>query len=797
MGSFRKRLLVLIIGLVIVTQTVTLAAVLASTAHNVESRAAEQLRSGGSFVQQLIRFRAGQLANGVGVLAADFGFREAVASGDIPTILSAAKNNAQRIGADIVLLLDTHGALLASTAPEVANNHTQLASLLRDSHGPRDQPGFMVFGQRPYQLFLAPVRTPETIAWVAMGFVVDDTLAQRIRDLAGAQVVLISHGRDGTAQVAATLASAQRQVSATTLQTADGGDPHVVKLAGTDYLGFSQRIDAHGDPLDVILLKPMRDVLAPYQDVRDALLVIDGIALVLAALVGSLLGRSAARPIGELVLAARRIQQGQYGTAVEVSGGDEFRSLAATFNAMQRNIAEREAAITHSVYHDSLTGLPNRALAERRLAELVSAAAERTACFALILVALRNVHDINASLGHHVGDEVLREAGRRLRQNAHTADMVARLGETQFLIVAHDCRSERASMYADQLTGVVRTGINLSGVTLDLHVACGVCVYPDHGDTATTLLRRAQIALEDATEARTRALVYRTGSDEEHRRRLTLITDLRGAIDRDGLSLVYQPKVTMATRSVKSLEALVRWTHPQLGPISPGEFVPLAEATGGARRLTSWVLKAAIGQMGQWREAGLEVDVAVNLSAPDILDADLADEILYLLRSRRVPPTSLLLEITESAVMRDPQLAARNMQLLKVAGIRFAIDDFGTGHSSLSQLNMLPVDELKIDRSFISHARLGSDAATIVTSTIELGHRMSLAVVAEGVEEPEAWNLLRQLGCDFAQGYLISRPLAPKDVPAFVVQANQLLPASDSTVLQIRALDQLAARFTG
>ncbi len=303
------------------------------------------------------------------------------------------------------------------------------------------------------------------------------------------------------------------------------------------------------------------------------------------------------------------------------------------------------------------------------------------------------------------------------------------------------------------------------------------------------------MALEDSTDVPTRASVYRSGSDEEHRRRLTLITDLRGAIDRDGLSLVYQPKVTMATRSVKSLEALVRWTHPQLGPISPAEFVPLAESTGGSRRLTSWVLKAAITQMGQWRESGLDIDVAVNLSAPDILDPDLGDEILYLLRTRRVEPTQLLLEITESAVMRDPHLAARNMQLLRVAGIRFSIDDFGTGHSSLSQLNMLPVDELKIDRSFITHARLGSDAATIVTSTIELGHRMSLDVVAEGVEEPEAWNLLRQLGCDFAQGYLISRPLVPADVPPFVRQANQLLPASDSTVLQIRALDQLTARF--
>lgn len=796
MGSFRKRLLVLIIGLVVVTQTVTLAAVLASTAHNVEARAAEQLRSGGSFVQQLIRFRAGQLANGVAVLAADFGFREAVASGDVPTILSAARNNAQRIGADIVLLLDTQGALVASTAPEAVESHTPLAHLLRDGHA-HDQPSFMVFGQQPYQLFLAPVRTPEIIAWVAMGFVVDESLAQRLRDLVGAQVVLVSHGRDGATHIASTLSPAQRDITPALLfSAAEPAEPHVVKLAKTDYLDFSQRVDARGDPVDVMLLKPTSEVLTPYKDVRDALLAIDGIALVLAALIGTLLGRSATRPIGELVLAARRIQQGQYDTAVEVSGGNEFRSLAATFNAMQRNIAAREADIKHHLYNDSLTGLPNRALAERRLEELVSAAGH-SAFFTLILIDLRNVHDINASLGHHVGDDVLRETARRLRQNAPTADTVARLGETQFLIIARDCRAERAPLYADQLTGVVRSGFHLSGVSLDLHVRCGVCVYPDHGNSAETLLRRVQIALEDCTDARTRAAVYRTGSDEAHRRRLTLITDLRGAIDRNGLSLVYQPKVTMATREVKSLEALVRWTHPQLGPVSPAEFVPLAEATGGARRLTSWVLRAAIGQMGQWREAGLEVNVAVNLSAPDILDPDLGDEILYLLRNRRVEPTQLLLEITESAVMRDPHLAARHMQLLRLAGVRFAIDDFGTGHSSLSQLNMLPVDELKIDRSFISHARLGSDATTIVTSTIELGHRMDLNVVAEGVEEPEAWNLLRQLGCDFAQGYLISRPLAPKDVPAFVVQANQLLPASDSTVLQIRALDQLTAQFRG
>jgi diguanylate cyclase (GGDEF)-like protein len=802
MGSFRKRLLVLIIGLVVVTQTVTLAAVLASTAHNVEARAAERLRSGGTFIEQLIRFRAGQLASGVAVLAGDFGFREAVAtkSGDPSTILDAANNNAQRIGADIFLVLDTHGRTVVSSTHLGPDSAAPLASLFDESRAARDLPHFAVLGNRTYQFFLAPVRAPETIAWVAMGFAVDDSFADKLRTLVSAHVTLIAYGVDGSEHVSSTLPKTQRlQVAGSdTPRPVADNVPSVVAVGGSQFLSVSQRLASSGATVDVILQEPMEEVFAPYRDVRDALLVIDGIALALAAVIGTLLGRSATRPIGQLVEAAHRIQEGRYEVSVETSGGNEFRSLAAAFNAMQRTIAEREADITHRVYHDSVTGLPNRAFAEQRLEELIRSARPGVGS-ALILIDARNVREINGSLGHHVGDDVMREAARRLRQNAGATDVVVRVAESQFLVIAQNCSVEggaiaRAVLYADQLAGVVRSGFHLAGTSLDLNVAASVCVHPDHGDTADELLRRVQIALEDADDARGRIATYRPGSDEVHRRRLTLITDLRTAIAEDSLALVYQPKVAMATKSVKSLEALVRWTHPQLGSVSPAEFVPLAERTGNSRDLTSWVLKAAIRQMREWQHGGLEVDVAVNLSAPDILDPGLGDEILELLRRHRVAASSLVLEITESAVMRDPQLAARHMQLLRIAGVRFSIDDFGTGHSSLAQLSRLPVDELKIDRSFITHARLGSDEATIITSTIGLGHSMGLSVVAEGIEETEAWSLLRQLGCDFAQGYLISKPLAAQDVEPFVRTANRVLPASDSTVLQIQALAALTGR---
>ena len=589
MGSFRKRLLVLIIGLVIVTQTVTLAAVLASTRGTVEERAKEQLASGSSLALQLMRFRAGELANGVSVTAADFGFRETVASGDPLTILSAARNNSRRIGADMVMVLDTSGNVIAATVPVDADAGDSIRQLLRDP-GARNQPAFIILGPSAYELVLAPVRTPETIAWVAMGFIADDALARKIHELVGSQVALVAHGHDGVTHVAATLPAHERDellaaAGAAAGPAAAAEPPHLVRLASSDYLTLTRPLEALGDPVDVRLLKPQREVLAPYRELRDAMLAIDGIALLMAALVGAVLGRTASRPIGELARAAQRIQQGQYETAVSVSGGDEFRSLAQTFNAMQRNIAEREAAITFHAQHDPLTQLPNRWFASQVL-ERVARQAVQGGRGALILVNLRNLRDINLSLGFSVGDDVLREVAHRLRQNVSANDTVARLAEAQFLVIVPGCTAERSLLYAEQLAALIHTGFHIAGVGLELHVACGVCLLPDHGRTAEELLQRAQVALEDAHDASSHVAMYRPGQDDVHRRRLTLVTDLRAAIDNDQLSLVYQPLVTMAERSVRSLEALVRWTHPQLGPISPAEFVPLAERTGGSRRLT-------------------------------------------------------------------------------------------------------------------------------------------------------------------------------------------------------------------
>ncbi len=790
MGSFRNRLLVLIIGLVVVTQSVTLIAVLARVEQTVEGRAAGELGAGGAFIEQMIRFRASQLASGVGVLASDFGFREAMASGDPGTQLSAANNHVRRIGADLMLLLDNRGALITSTRKVDKDEASALSQLLVAADMAVDRPHVMAIGGRPYQFFVAPVRAPEVIGYVAMGFAVDDTLARRMSELVGAQISLVSARADGTAFIASSLEPTERQaLGKIALQTLQGTGVQRLQLGNEPYLSVSRQLSSSPDSVSVLVQRGTHAVMAPYRDVRDAMLVIGTIALLASIGVGLLAGRSASQPIAALVKAARRIEEGRYDSPVRVIGAKDFRQLASTFNAMQSGIADRETRITHLAYHDALTGLPNRAFVEIQLDGMLKN--DTTTPFALILVDVRNLPEINATLGHHVGDEALSEVARRLRQNVGASDLVARLSAHQFIVVTRPCSLQRAPLLAEQLTGTIRAGFHVAQVSLDMDAIAGIAVFPDHTSAPRELLRCAQLALHDADSSRTRVALYVTGRDQEHRRRLTLLTELRIALENDGLQLVYQPKVDMGTRTVKSVEALARWTHPHLGVVPPGEFVPLAEQTGNTRRLTSWVVEAAIRQMEAWRREGLEIDVAVNLSAADILDTQLGDEVLRALQNHGVPPTSLLLEITESAVMRDPVLAARNMQLLQVSGVRFAIDDFGTGYSSLSHLSRLPFDELKIDRSLLAHAHERADDATIVASTIELAHRMKLRVVAEGVETIESWNLLRRLGCDLAQGYLVSPPIPPDKIPPFIAEANQLLRDSDSTQLQMQALQIL------
>jgi diguanylate cyclase (GGDEF)-like protein len=554
------------------------------------------------------------------------------------------------------------------------------------------------------------------------------------------------------------------------------------------YLSFALNLPALGGDIRAVLQESLHASMAPYRLLKVTMSIIGGVALALAVIIAVMWGRSATRPIDLLVQAARRIEGGDYLENVRVDGAREFERLASTFNRMQRGIAEREARIVNQARYDALTGLPSRAFAEVHLEKLLQTRGDRS--IALVLFSIKEFRDVSVSFGHQVGDEALKELAQRCLQSLQQHDFVARIGTGQFLYILDRCALADAMLRCEELAAPFRQGITLEQISLRLDVHAGVCAAPEHGTTVSELLRRADIALQDAKERQSGMAVYCSGGEEGHRRRLALSAALRDAVDRRQLTVMYQPKVNMKTRQVKSVEALLRWNHPVFGDVPPGEFVPIAERTGLIKSLTRWVISEAIVQAALWRKRGVELDVAINLSASDILDPNLAEDVLQQLRRIDLPARSLVFEITESSVLRDPVAATAHMQRLRAAGVRFSIDDFGTGYSSLSQLRRLPVDEVKIDRSFVLDANSNQDDAVIVKSIIELGHAMNLAVVAEGVENGEAWTLLDKLGCDYAQGYFISKPLSAADLFNYIGRVNLELSRAGSATGLVRVLKQ-------
>jgi diguanylate cyclase (GGDEF)-like protein len=415
--------------------------------------------------------------------------------------------------------------------------------------------------------------------------------------------------------------------------------------------------------------------------------------------------------------------------------------------------------LVRQALHDPLTGLPNRELFADRVGQAIRTADRELRPAALLLLDLDRFKDVNDTLGHHHGDQLLIQVSQRLDGTLRAADTVARLGGDEFAVLLPGATADGAGAVADKLRTALQQPLSIGGVALDLDASIGIAVYPEHGRDAAELLQHADVAMYLAKQTHVSFLVYDPAVDQHSPKRLALLGGLRGALDRGELVLHYQPKADLGSGRIHSVEALVRWQHPEHGLLGPGEFIPLAERTGLIHPLTRWVLDAALDQAARWRHAGLGLSVAVNVSTRCLLDLAFPDQVAGQLASWQVPPELLLLEVTESAVMADPERALEVLGRLHTMGVGLAVDDFGTGYSSMAYLKQLPVDELKIDRSFVGHMATSPSDAVIVRSTIDLGHNLGLRVVAEGVETQRAWDELAALGCDTAQGYLLGRPV--------------------------------------
>ena len=438
-----------------------------------------------------------------------------------------------------------------------------------------------------------------------------------------------------------------------------------------------------------------------------------------------------------------------------------FVALVPILRRVTLRIRRQMEEIQRRADYDELTGLPNRVLFRRQVEA-------NDADAAVLLLDVDHFKEVNDALGHELGDELLCGVAERLAALCEN-EMVARLGGDEFAVLLPHGSAEQAEAFADRIHEALEQPFELGGFSLEVAASVGIAVFGEHGEDADALLQHADVAMYVAKSAHAGTAVYDAEQDTNDAERLALAGELRRAIEQEELVVHYQPKADLQTGRIVGVEALVRWIHPERGFIPPDAFIPIAERTGLIKPLSTYVLRTAIDQCAAWAADGLDLHIAVNLTIPDLLDLDLPDRIAAMLADARVPAERLELEVTESTILADPFRVRHVIDRLNELGIGFAIDDFGTGYSSLAYLKQLPVQTIKIDRSFVLDMLESESDAAIVHSTIDLARNLGLRVVAEGVETEAMWDALREQGCMLAQGYLISKPVSADDLAPLLV----------------------------
>lgn len=766
-SSLRARLIGLVLLVVLLLLAASALAVQFGTRGVVDRVAGAELAAAERVWERFLELRGQRLLSAVSVLAEDFGFREAVASGDRATGVSALLNHAARVEADFALLLSPTGEPIA-TLPEFELDALRpaLRDMVESPDAARGSVGLVQIEGVAIQLALVPVRAPQRVAWAGFGFAISRGVLTDFSALTGADLSLVVPERGVV--LASSLSSDQQSALLQALADDQAADDAVVSLR-------SALRSVDGQAMVRVLQFDRDRFEEPMRALRSNILSLSLLMALPAVLAALLAARGIGRPLRALTEAVERIAGGDYAVAMPRSGGEELSVLASAVDAMQLQIQARESRIQKQAIEDGLTGLPNRPAALAMLDALVQPRDGQRWC--LLLIDIRRFAQINDSLGAEAGDALLRSLGLRLRE-AFPEDGLARLGANEFMLLARGAPGQPPMGWALDVLARIGSAYWVGAAPVRVEFTAGLACLPGDADNGRALLRRAQLALADAKREGLPVCAYRPGREDRHLRQLRLMADLRQAADRGELFLVFQPKVDLRSGRVVHAEALLRWRHPELGLVFPDEFIPISERAGLVGALTRFALAEAVRSCRAWSLAGVDLAVAVNLSALDLADPGLATRIESELAGQDFPASRLIVEVTESAVVTDLATAIEQLQRLRAAGVRVAIDDFGTGQSSLAQLQHLPADELKIDKSFVLTLQPGSAEEELVRIAVELGHRFGMQVIAEGIETPAGLAVLQDLGCDLGQGYLFSRPMAGADLPGWCSRFDGWQPLS-------------------
>jgi diguanylate cyclase (GGDEF)-like protein len=771
--TLAARILFLFLALFILVQAIAFVAIDRARMEQARALVEGELWAGGVGLDRQLQARCDRFFLAARVLSGDLGFKKAFGSGHRPTLVAAMRNHCQRLDADVMTIVSLDGTVVADLQrPEAPSSRFGFPHLIEAAERYGSASGLVTIGEHLSQVVVFPILAPAPAAWLCIGYRMDDEMAGELKRLLALDVTFVRETADEPARITATtLDAADREALLPALGAAAGrGDGAVTfTLNGQRFQGFAHPLQTQGaERSTVYLQRSLDEALAPFYRLRRIQLAIFAAGLVAMVGGGVFVSTTVTSQLRRLADGARSVEAGDYTRPLPVCGADELARVSKAFNLMQEAIAQREAQIRHQAYFDALTGLPNRSGLYARLEEALAAARARDASLALIVMNIERFVTVIAALGHAAGSSVLQKVGALLVGAAPPSAVVARLHADVFAVLLRGGEGvDDAVRLVREIQRRLEEPLPIDEIPVQIEGRFGIVASPVHGEDTDSLLRHVDVAVHLAKGSHDGYTVYTPELDSHSRRHLALLGDLRRAMENNELVMYYQPKVRFGSGRVAGLEALIRWRHPQHGFIPPGEFISLAEGTGLIAPVTAWTLDAAIGECASMNRQGVELGMAVNLSARLLQDHRLPDSIAALVKRHQVPPCQITLEITESAIMADPERTLEVVAGLDATGVRLSVDDFGTGYSSLSYLRRLPVDELKIDKSFVQRMDADENDAAIVRSIIELGHTLSLKVTAEGVESQRIFEMLKASGCDLAQGYLHGKPMPVAELLAW------------------------------
>lgn len=816
------------LGLLVVLQMSTVWLAYSASRENVEQQIRQRLETAQYFFNAEFDSRRKYLTGFVKTIVKDWGFRQALGQADESTINSMIINSSLRLGADVGFFIDAEGDLRGSTLILDSNSMAEIDQLIDKAEftqAPADYLDFfLAVDGRVYQFVVASMKSPSHIGWVAMGFSIDDELVRNFNAATGLETTFLGYNGTKANIFATTLSTRQINTFGVEKLLADGEKIKLAESAKTyirpSFVG-AINADSNKQPrlavstptelkkisvnsssirhyyvddkiegmqlqipiktgtsldLSVLLHQSIGSQLQGFNAWWTDLLLLFSLTLLVSALAVAWIARRITSPLRKLVNVIRQITSGDYQQEIDLLQNNEIGALAEEFQSMQGAVAMREKEIRYRADHDVLTGMQNRDKFLSNCRQNIEQLQARHSpyCLAILLFDINQFANVNEALGHAAGDQLLATIACRVNSDFEH-QYIARISADQFAVAFSYFGTNELHKSIHRLQQCFVKPFMHSGIDILLSITTGSASYPENGKDAIQLLRSADVAMTAAKKKRLDYLAYTPILDSDSVKRLALMSDLPAAIDGNQLVLFYQPTLTLSPdgkHRVSKVECLVRWQHPVYGFIPPDDFIALAEQTGIITRLTYWVIKVAMEQHILWREQGLELDFAINISAVDLFRGNLQSLIPALLKHFDIQASRLVVEVTESEVMQDPQKAVAILAELANVGVRLSVDDYGTGYSSLAYLKQLPVHELKIDKSFVQGLPENKDDEIIVRSTIDMARTMGLVVVAEGVENAATLALLQQRGCHYAQGFYISKPLPANELEQWLFNTD-------------------------